>query len=297
MLIDFKELHARHLIAVQNNDRFLYHPANPSNPSVGIFPSSQQLFSNHGLQVGIYLYNPKPGIKPDGACSSVSHCVYLNFTHKVDGRYLLNNDTDRIAFQLDLGIAKELYQFASGIRNDFEYRAVRQGRAPKRLRGYVEERDEGAVAIIEAENVNDNGRNLIRFELTGTAEMAIAAHVLGYARLLYPSISDVSLVAMLTTSRSRAIAGATMESRLPFEAASSHTSEPESRACAGRENVSHTKPTNSKLARVIWAIGNQKWASMRLDALQMIQAEPEDRLRTLIDEANNGDFSSWDAYL
>jgi hypothetical protein len=53
-----------------------------------------------------------------------------------------------------------------------------------------------------------------------------------------------------------------------------------------------------RLRNAIWAIGNQKWASMQLEPLKRIQALTDaSKLKAMIDAANSGDFSSWDAFL
>jgi hypothetical protein len=297
MLVDFKEVHSRYLQPVISGRSVTYNAANPDNPKLGFFPASHQIFSNNALQVALYIYNP--GDMNQGQCSSVSHCLYLNFTNKSQGQYLLNNDSDRITFQLDVGVAKSLYQFTTGLTSKFEYRAVRQGKAPKVLKGYVENNGKEEVVVLEAATVNDVGNNIIRVQLSASSGMALSAYALGYARLLYPSFSDMALLSMFSIVRQAAPTASTPKSPSE-EAPLAHfpgAAEPQIRACADLAPQPSNSHRDKRLARVIWAIGNQKWHNMRIDALQAIQAEPDTRLQELIDQANRGDFRQWDSYL
>lgn len=292
MLINFDEVHAAYLVPAYRDGSWVYTPANAENPKLGRHIASHQIFSNHALLVGLYIYN---SVTDAGLCDGVSHCLYLNFSRKEHGKYLLNRDDNRIAFNLDLGKARALYCFAVGLSDAIDVRVVRAGRSPKRLTGRAEYVEGDRVLSLSAETA---GRS-ISVQLSDTAQITLAAHALAYGRLLYPSLSDTAIQQMFVTGPGifRACA-----EKLGDDANEAAKPVEPVRACAEQAGRKADEPEDSpqrqRLKRVIWAIGNQKWPAKRLDALQRIQNEASaDDLQRLIDEANLGDFSGWDSYL
>lgn len=79
------------------------------------------------------------------------HCLYLNFTHKDGSSYLLNNDKSRLAFNLDLGLAGELYSLAIGLVDEFTYRVVRSRKTPKSIHGVALAKDRRRIVCLMAE--------------------------------------------------------------------------------------------------------------------------------------------------
>lgn len=305
MLIDFEDLHRSYLVIRNIGGRWQYAPTNDQNPQKGFFPSTHQVFSNHGLQIALYLYN-SVSLTDKNLCTGVSHCLYLNFTHRVDGAYLLNKDDQRVAINLDLGVAGELYGLAQSHRDSFSYSAIRSGKAPKRLYGDAFFRDGRRYVALRAESVKSGVSIKIEVELDRAALIALAAHCLAYGKLLYPSLSDSVVQTLLSDPvpgiRACAESKTAITPVLDTSLSSNHQelSGEEFRACAENnpDQPSHKALLSERLRRVIWAIGNKKWTKMRLDALQRIQAiEDPERAQTMIDEANQGDFKSWDAYL
>ncbi|MPQ69286.1 hypothetical protein [Pseudomonas sp. MWU12-2323] len=308
MLIDFEDLHRSYLVSRNIDGRWLYTPTNVESPQTGFFPSTHQVFSNHGLQIALYLYNPVSSTDrpPDrNLCTGVRHCLYLNFTHRVNGKYRLNDD-HRVAINLDLGVAGDLYGLAQGHRDSFSYKAIRSGKTPKRLYGTAFYRDGRRYVALRAESSKSGVSIKIEVELDRAALIALAAHCLAYGKLLYPSFSDSVVQTLLSDPALGIREGAESQSTptpLLDTPTSSNQQEPrrdEFRACAENnpDQPSQKAILPERLRRVIWAIGNRKWTKMRLDALQAIQAiEDQERAQVMIDEANQGNFKSWDAYL
>ncbi|MCF5382103.1 hypothetical protein GIW05_01015 [Pseudomonas syringae] len=303
MLIDFETLHSTYLIAYEANRQWQYAPINPNNPQTGTFPSSHQVFSNHGLQIAVYIYNT---VSESQVCTGVKHCLHLNFTHKADGKYLLAKDEFKIPFNLDLGVAGELYGLAQGHTDTFTYSAIRAGRAPKRLFGKTLFKDGRRFVTLKAEFSKAGTPIKIEVELDRASQIALAAHCLGYGKLLYPALSDSSIQSLLSEVRPDFRACAVDSS---VDSSTSGLDEPDRthgestnslRACA--ETVSVLTPqsleSSERLKRAIWAIGNQKWPRMEIETLKRIQtiADPE-RAQQLVDQANKGDFRGWDSYL
>lgn len=292
MLIDFENTHRTFLVGSLVDKVWQFTPTNEREPRSGFFPASHQIFSNAALQVALHLYN---NVNERGQCIGVSHCLYLNFTRKIDGQYKLNNDTGRVTFRLDLGTASDLYGFVTGADDEFRYRVVRSGRAPKLIQGSCIWRDGTRVAVLRGEDGRKEAAS-IEVDLDRTAQIAVAAFCVAYARLLYPSLGEAAALAIMTPPRkTRACAEKNELSQRPADAAAS----------AGQQaNTSQalddaaTTQTLRRLRKAIWAIGNQKWPGMTLKALQAIQALNDPvRLQSLIDQGNAGDFTAWNEYV
>lgn len=291
MLIDYENIHRTYLVGRYVGDNWEFEPTHVRDPRKGMIVSSYTVFSNNALQLSIHLYNR---VNEGGRCIGVSHCLLLCFSRKVDGGYKLSNDEDRITFHLDLGVAAELYALAVGHTGQCSYRAVRKGQAVKSIEAVEVIRDGRRIVTIRATGGSEGRRNSIEIDLGKTDLIALAAHCVGYARVLYPSLSDTAVQELLsaTSLNSRACAE---NQDAPTEAPSSTTHE---------LKANHQCPSGAssadfgKLRRVIWAIGNQKWPDMRLDVLQRIQQlEDASLLQELINEANAQNFTRWDAYL
>lgn len=296
MNIDFSYLHKTYLVAQYVDNNWLYTKTNDRNPKKGVYPSSMQIFSNHALQVAIYLYN---GVNAQGLTTSVHHCLYLNFSHKMDNQYLLNNDPDRIAFNLDIGTAKQLYCFAVGLTDAFQYTAIRTNKAPKKITSSVEYVNATRVVKLTAASAKGGELSKVTIELTESDLIGIAVYALGYGRLLYPALSDSALQSIYTSLattllvRNPPISNELMHVSAPSPDANE---EPKTRACA--ENRPADEAKFNRLRKAIWAIGQQKWPGMKIEALKRIQNEQDSNLlQSLVDQANLGDFRSWDSYL
>lgn len=289
VLIDFEGAHRTYLVGRPEGHKWVFNPTNADDPKKGIMLSSHTVFSNNALQLSLHLYNR---LDQQGSCVGVAHCLLLCFSHKQEGSYPLNSDPRRITFHLDLGIAAELYGVAMGRNVDWTHRLVRQGRAAKTICGKSETRDGKTVLKLQA-NTSVNSQNVTcQVEMSKADAFALAAHCVAYGRLLYPSMSDVAIQAMLRdvggNSRACAELGTVVDptadkSRTPAQAASK-------RSIASADVA--------KLGKVIWAIGNQKWGNMEIEALKRIQQIGDPAvLQGLINDANAGDFTRWDAYL
>lgn len=289
MLIDFEGAHRTYLIGRAEGDKWVFNPTNADDPKKGSILSSHTVFSNNALQLSLHLYNR---VDPQGACVGITHCLLLCFSHKQAGSYLLNNDTRRITFHLDLGVASELYSVALGHNAEWSHRLVRQGRAAKTISGMSVARDGRTVVKLKASTVANNQNVTIEVELSKADAIALAAHCVAYGRLLYPWLSDVAIQAMLADvgGNSRACAELGTKAGDNPDKPSPSTGSASKRTTASADIA--------KLSKVIWAIGNQKWGNMQTDALKRIQQSADPVLmQSLIDEANSGDFTRWDAYL
>lgn len=305
MLIDFETLHRDYLVGRSQGGGWRYTPTNEREPRKGFYPSSHQVFSNHALLIALSIYN---SVDSDGNCVGVNHCLYLLFSRKVQGRYLLANDQGRIGFHLDIGVAGELYGLAVGHSDSVTYRAVRAGKSPKSISGIAVVRECRRVVVLRAATAVDAKPITIEVELDRAAAIALAAHCVAYGRLLYPSLSDAAVQSLLSTPAPYFRACAEKDttglndqpSRVSAEAPevagqSSHQTQ-HSSAPAGP--ALSAKPETVRLQSAIWAIGNQKWPSMQLPALQTIQKLDDiAHLKRLINSGNAGDFREWDTYL
>jgi hypothetical protein len=300
VLIDFLATHRKYLVAHEaEGGIWEYTAANAEDPKKGIYLSTHQIFSNHALQVAIYLYN---GLNEHKRCTRVSHCLHLNFSHKANGSYLLDRDKARITFNLPVGEAKALYAFALGLVDHFHYRVVRPGRAPKTLAGHVAYDGGERRVILSAVSFDDGSRNGISLDLSSSAAVMLATHALGYGQLLFPQLSDVAVQNMFSTVPQgvRACAEghdapvqASLESTASLERPDGPSPDPSFRACA--EKPAHGEQ-RSRLEKTVWAIGNQKWPDMRIDALKRIQSLVDlAQMQQLVQDA--GDFRGWDKFL
>lgn len=300
MLIDFLATHRKYLVAHESDGGIWeYTPSNGDDPKKGTYLASHQIFSNHGLQVAIYIYN---GLGEHNRCTRVSHCLHLNFSHKANGAYLLDRDKARITFNLPVGEAKALYAFVLGLVDHFHYRVVRPGRAPKTLTGQVAY-DGGERRVILSALSSEGSRNGISLDLSSSAAVMLAAHALGYGQLLFPQLSDVAVQNMFSTVPQgfRACAEGNnahlqaSERKTESEMHEGPSPDPSFRACA-------EKPVSGEqragIERAVWAIGHQKWPGMRIDALKRIQALADlAQMQQLVKEANAGDFRGWNTFL
>lgn len=288
MLIDFEGAHRTYLVGRSEGAKWVFTPANANDPKKGIMLSSHTVFSNNALQLSLHLYNR---LDQQGACVGVTHCLLLCFSHKQGGSYPLSSDPSRITFHLDLGVAAELYSVAMGHNVEWTHRLVRQGRSAKTIGGVTVTCDSRTVVKLKASTSASAQNVAIEVELSKADAIALAAHCVAYGRLLYPALSDVAIQAMLSDvgSNSRACA------ELGTNAASAPDTHPGAAPGAGRRPIPSSDL--AKLGRVIWAIGNQKWVHKDLDALKRIQQINDHAvLQSLIDDANAGDFTRWDAY-
>ncbi|HEJ4408091.1 TPA: hypothetical protein SL557_000375 [Pseudomonas aeruginosa] len=292
MLIDFEKTHRSYLVGSMVDNVWQFKPTNEHEPRTGFFPASHQIFSNSALQVALHLYN---NINERGQCVGVSHCLYLNFTRKIDGVYKLNNDPGRVAFRLDLGVASDLYGFVTGAADDFIYRVVRTGRPPKSIQGSSIWRDGTRIAVLRGEDGRKEAAS-IEVDLDRAAQIAIAAFCIAYARLLYPSLGEAAVTAFMSPPpKTRACAEKSVSADLLAGETASASKQVES---AQSLDDAATTQTLRRLRKAIWAIGNQKWPGMTLKALQAIQAVNDpDRLQTLVDQGNAGDFAAWNEYV
>lgn len=290
MLIDFAARHSELLVPYQDGHHWCYRPINQTNPRTGGFLSVQQLFSNNALQVGIYCYNSiAEGSAGRTRCPGVSHSLRLTFSRKVNGEYLLADDESKITFNLDIGHAKRIYAFAQGHVDSLSLRFVRPGKAVRELVGRAGQGDDGSRT---ASLLGVSGGQ-VEVHLSESQLFALAAYSLAYGRFLYPALSDTAIQQLMTPAIAPvALAGGAIQ---PTETAA------QIGACADSAppaTAAEDPVKREKLKRVVWAIGNQKWPSMRLEALQRIQNESTNQqLQQLIEAANKGDFSGWNAFL
>lgn len=292
MLIDFEKTHRSYLVGSMIDNVWQFKPTNERDPRSGFFPATQQIFSNAALQVALHIFN---SINERGQCVGVSHCLYLNFTRKIDGVYKLNNDTGRVTFHLDLGVASDLYGFVTGAVDDFSHRVIRSGRPPKCIQGSSIWREGARVAVLRGEDGRKEAAS-IEVDLDRAAQIAVAAFCIAYARLLYPSLGEAAVMAILSPPpKTRACA----EKSAPRDQPAGETSIASQQAepVQAQENPATTLALR-RLRKAIWAIGNQKWPGMTLKALQAIHAlNDPDHLQALIDQGNAGDFAAWNKYV
>lgn len=302
MLIDFENVHRTYLVGWSQGGKWQFTPTNDQEPRKGFYPSSHQVFSNHALQIALSVYN---AVDEVGCCVGVRHCLYLLFSRKERGSYLLGNDPCRIAFHLDIGVCGDLYGLAVGHSDRVEYRVVRTGKSPKSFAAVATHRDGRRVVVIRATHSNAGQATTIEVELDRAALIALAAHCIAYGRLLYPSLSDAAVQGLLSSPSPYFRACAEIQASAIHDHGGA---EPASGGVDGSSLQNPSQPTRpvaqpvspelGRLHKTIWAIGNQKWPNMKLPALQAIQKlDNLDQLRRLIDAGNAGDFREWDGFL
>ncbi|WP_162962120.1 hypothetical protein [Pseudomonas aeruginosa] len=292
MLIDFENTHRTYLVGSMVGNVWQFQPTNEREPRSGFFPASHQIFSNAALQVALHLYN---NVNERGQCIGVSHCLYLNLTRKIDGVYKLNNDTGRVTFRLDLGAASDLFGFVTGAADEFSYRVVRSGRAPKFINGSSIWRDGTRVAVLRGEDGRKEAAS-IEVDLDRAAQITVAAFCIAYARLLYPSLGEAAVMAIMTPpQKTRACAEKNESSHRLANVTATASQKGDS---TQDQDCAATSQTLRRLRKAIWAIGNQKWPGMTLKALQAIQASSDPgHLQELIDQGNAGDFTAWNQFV
>ncbi len=302
MLIDFETVHRTYFVGWSQDGSWRYTPTNDREPRKGFYASSHQVFSNHALQIALSIYNTVDAV---GNCVGINHCLFLLFSRKEQGKYLLVSDQARIGFHLDLGVAGDLYGLAVGHYDSTSYRAVRSGKSPKAITGTATFRDGRRVIALSASTYLNGHLNAIEVELDRAAAIALAAHCLAYGRLLYPSLGDAAVQSLLSNPSPYFRACA---EKSPTDQMSRETPATAETGGSSRESALHSTansglaPTFSpqivRLHKAIWAIGNKKWPSMMVPALQSIQKlDDAVHLQRLIDSGNRGDFREWDAYL
>mgnify|MGYP003667043284 FL=1 len=257
MNIDFISTHRTYLVAYNRDGKWVYKPTNANDPKKGFYPASEQIFSNNALQVAIYLYN---SVDVNNDSIGVSHSLYLSFTNKVSNNYLLKSDPNRIALNLDLGTAKSLYCFATGLNFGFKHIIARPSKTPKKVEGSSNFQEGVRQSSLTAYSSNGGEYSKIRVDLSETDLVTLAAYCLGYGRLLFPSLSDVALQTIFTQSANNweSVSSATSGEMSSKQEPHNHQQHSGSiRACA--ENSSQEKnkaPDLDRLKKAVWAIGN-----------------------------------------
>ena len=290
MLIDFKGIHAEHLVPKRSGREFRFTPANPDMPAKGKYLAAHQVFSNNGLNCAIYVRND---VNSAGVCTAVHSALRLTFTHKNSGKYLLNDDPEKLSLNLGPGAVRELYRWLSDEQPRCDYEVVRAGSAPKTLKGFTL-LDGQFRKMISALECGQDGTDPvdIRVGLSEDDVLHLQFYCLGLIKLLYPTFSDVAIQGLLSKHPTSAPCS-------PPDSPISHAKPPIDPQVpyqpSPKRDLEDGDPSALERCRkAIFAVGVRRWKGSR-DVIEFIQDTATiESMDTLIREGNAGDFSGWD---
>ena len=307
MLVDFAGYHTKHLVSRKVGGQWLYEPVNPQNPYSGKHLASEQIFSNHGLGVALYVRN-----QLDDAYKAVGvfTALKLSFSRKVDGTYLLSKDVNHISVALDLHGVRQLYTWATGSQMDLRTEIVKPGASPKTVIGYRMDRGGQFPHALKVIGPNSTGEQVvIDVGLNDGDLFTIAMFCIGYCKLLYPVIDGSVIERLLAIPQ---VSAATGEGDTSEKFVHAQTSEPAPNhlsASAPQDRLNDKAPLTLeqrpddvlptpgifKQQKAIFAVGMNKWPKKNRATIEYIQevATPE-AMDRLIKAGNAGDFTEWD---
>ncbi len=291
MLIDFKAEHIQYLKGRPSDSGWVYTPANPKMPAKGKYLAAHQVFSNNALNAAIYIRND---VNSAGEAISVHTALRLTFSHKAKGRYLLNDDPDKLSLNLGLGAVRELYRWLSEQQPRLEYEIVRASASPKRLQGFTLQDGQFARMLTATEFDSEAvGTLTIQVGLSDDDVIHLQFYCLGYAKLIYPTFTDVAILQLL-----KAPASSTNLASNPFpvsHAKSDNLAAPQ-RTQDDDRGMAEDEPDPVRLERcrkAIYAVGMQRWKGSR-DVIEFIQdSAPIAQMDRLIKDGNAGEFTEW----
>ncbi|HHH9441255.1 TPA: hypothetical protein ACP32N_003192 [Pseudomonas aeruginosa] len=290
MLIDFRSIHAEHLVAKRTASGYRYTPANPDMPAKGKYLAAHQVFSNNGLNVALYI---RHDVNSTGECTAAHAALRLTFTHKICGKYLLNDDPNKLSLNLGPGAVRELYGWLSGEQSRFYNEIVRAGAATKTLQGFSLEDGQFSKMISAKECGQDGADPLdINVGLSEDDQLHLQFYCLGLIKLLYPTFSDVAIQGLLSKRKASAPSSAHIipvsHAKPSSESVLPHTPSPP------RDRDDQDPSSLEKCRKAIFAVGVRRWRGSR-DVIEFIQETASiEVMDTLIREGNAGDFSGWD---
>jgi hypothetical protein len=293
LLIDFAAEHEQYLKGRLEDGVWVFNAVNPLKPVSGIHLSTYQVFSNGGLGVALYIRNE---VDEAGRAVKVHSGLKLVFSHKVNGRYLLAKDENRISLTLDIGACRYLYAWLTGSQPGFMYDLVRSGANPRQISGF--ETDRAFPLTLRATEFSPNeGHRKIDVGLSDTDIFHMQMHCVALAKLLYPAISDTALVHHMLPRNAAARAGQNKPAEIesPGHHPAQTSPEPTAPSVPVPPAAAAALPDIAKIKKAVFGVGKNQWAVKDIQTIKYIQdnstVEAMDRL---IKAGNSGDFTEWD---
>lgn len=292
MLIDFDTVHRTYLKGSMVDGAWSFNPVNPAKPRTGRHLSTYQVFSNAGLGVALYMRNDFEGTR----AIKVHVGLKLVFSRKAKGKFLLQDDAQKISLTLDMGGVRALYAWLAGDTGSFSYEIIRPDAPKKQVTGFETDL-EFPLSIRAFENDSDGCDRSILVGLADADIFHLQLHCLGLAKLLYPSLSDTALLAhmkpRLRAAPSLAASTATpSEANLPPGALECSTEAPVDSKPLSAVSLQDYDLEKSKKA--VYAVGKNRWPRKDIDTIEHIQNGPADAMDRFVKAGNAGDFSEWD---
>lgn len=293
MLIDFAAEHERYLKGRLEDSVWVFNAVNSSNPISGIHLSTYQVFSNGGLGVALYIRNE---FDEEGRAVKVHSGLKLLFSHKVNGRFILAKDENRISLTLDIGACRHLYAWLAGAQPGFMYDLVRSGANPRQISGF--ETDRAFPLTLRATEFSPNdGHRKIDVGLSDTDIFHMQMHCVALAKLLYPAMSDTALVHHMLPRN--AVARAGLNEPTKVESPDLHTTHSTQESTAPTVPVlpaaAVAPPDIAKIKKAVFGVGKNQWPVKDIQTIQYIQESSTiEAMDRLIKAGNSGDFTEWD---
>ncbi|MGE8065128.1 hypothetical protein [Pseudomonas sp. NPDC089569] len=292
MLIDFAAEHERYLKGKLEGGVWVFNAVNGSNPTSGIHLSTYQVFSNGGLGVALYIRNE---FDEAGRAVKVHSGLKLLFSHKVNGRYVLAKDENRISLTLDIGACRHLYAWLAGAQPGFMYDLVRSGVNPRQISGF--ETGRAFPLTLRATEFSPNdGHRKIDVGLSDTDIFHIQMHCVALAKLLYPSMSDTALVHHMLprTTAARAVVNEPTEVEALDHQPSQKGPEPTDSPATVEPPALAALPDIAKTKKAVFGVGKNQWPAKDIQTIQYIQENSTiEAMDRLIKAGNSGDFTEW----
>ncbi|SBW84232.1 hypothetical protein PVE_R2G0203 [Pseudomonas veronii 1YdBTEX2] len=291
-MIDFETVHRTYLKGSMDEGGWSFNPVNPAKPRTGKHLSTHQVFSNAGLGVALYLRNDFEGAR----AIKVHVGLKLVFSRKVKGRFLLQEDGQKISLTLDMGGVRGLYAWLAGDTPNFSYEIIRPDAPKKQLSGFESDL-EFPLSIRAFENDSDGSARSILVGLADADIFHLQLHCLGLAKLLYPSLSDIALLAHM---KPRLKAAPSCHTTIVATFQANMGPELPERPS---EAPMHPIPISDgalaeldleKAKRAVFAVGKNRWPRKDLATIEEIQNGPLDAMDRFVKAGNAGDFTEWD---
>lgn len=287
MLIDFEVLHSQLLVGRRGEGGWFFTPAHNKRPGADLYVASHQCFSNNGLNISLIIRNT---MDEQQRATSADPLVALAFSHKIDGKYLLAKDPNRVVVPLYLNEVIQLFAMLSGAVPTATIEVHRPSVAPKVLKGWAARNDLSRY-VLKAYTVDEDGtHHSVDVALAPDHVFKLQAFLLAYGCLCHPWMTQESIRSFYLSS---AIG---MKESSQQEVQQSQLESPPASRSDDKPPRSVSQPaTREHVTRAVFAVGVNKWPKARRDVIRHIQETASiEAMDRLIRAGNLGDFSEWD---
>lgn len=296
MNLNFEQLHREFLTGRNGPSGWHFTPANSTRPGADYYVASHQIFSNNALNVSLLIRNTMDG---KGIVTGASPLLALALSSKVDGKYPLSKDPNKIVFPVSLDQAIEMYAFLCGDAEGLSIEAVRPGIPPKLLNGYQATHSGVFRFILKAHTTEpDNGYQQVDIALTAEHVFHLQAFMLALGALVYPWMSlEMISQLYLSAAGQGAIKAPRSEQQAPRLAKPNDPSAGQPNVTGQDEHVVQAPNDEKDIERVskaVFGVGINKWPAKRRDVIRYIQETASvEQMDRLIKAGNRGDFTEW----